>query len=91
MFCFQSLNKDDSSSQGDNKENYKLCRVIMPDGATTVIYAKPGVTIRESLKPLCDKRGMSVGSIDVLQVGSEKVMFYNCYSELSFCSFCLDF
>ncbi|XP_013409534.1 uncharacterized protein LOC106173091 isoform X2 [Lingula anatina] len=70
----ESLNKDDTSSQGDNKENYKLCRVILPDGATTVIYAKPGQTVKDAVLSLCEKRGLILATLDVLIVGSEKAL-----------------
>jgi hypothetical protein len=45
----------------------------MPDGSTTVVGTRQGQTINYILGKLCEKRGLSVASVDVFLLGSEKV------------------
>lgn len=51
----------------------KFCRVILPDGSTTVVCTKPGQNIRTVLGRLCEKRGLSIAAVDVFLLGSDKV------------------
>ncbi|KAK7494735.1 hypothetical protein BaRGS_00014133 [Batillaria attramentaria] len=53
-------------------EQFKFCRVVMPDGSTTVVCTRPGQSIRTVLGKLCDKRGISIASVEVFLLGSEK-------------------
>lgn len=55
------------------KENQKFCRVILPDKSTTVIYAKPGQTVKDSLAKLCDRRNINMELIEIHQAGTDKV------------------
>ena len=57
----------------EEPEHPKFCRVIMPDGSTTVVGAKQGQTINYVLGKMLDKRGLSIASVDVFLVGSDKV------------------
>ena len=45
----------------------------MPDGSTTVVGAKQGQTINYVLGKMLDKRGLSIASVDVFLLGSDKV------------------
>ncbi|VDI53898.1 regulator of G-protein signaling [Mytilus galloprovincialis] len=56
----------------NDEQNFKFCRVIMPDGSTTVVCARPGQTIRTVLGKLCDKRSLSIAGVDVFLLGSDK-------------------
>ena len=51
----------------------KFCRVVMPDTSTTVVCTRPGHNIRNVLGKLCDKRNLSIASVDVFLLGSDKV------------------
>ena len=69
-----TMRKAATKVQTDNDEqNFKFCRVIMPDGSTTVVCARPGQTIRTVLGKLCDKRSLSIAGVDVFLLGSDKV------------------
>ena len=56
-----------------NEGQFKFCRVVLPDGSTTVVCAKPGQTIRAVLGKLCEKRGLSIAAVDVFMLGADKV------------------
>ncbi|XP_069139918.1 regulator of G-protein signaling 14-like [Argopecten irradians] len=56
----------------ETDDNFKFCRVILPDGSTTVVCAKPGQRIRSVLGKLCDKRSLSIAAVDVFLLGSDK-------------------
>lgn len=67
-FIAQTKDKD-----GTEEKNMKFCRVILPDGSTTVVCTKPGQNIRTVLGRLCEKRGLSIAAVDVFLLGSDKV------------------
>ena len=77
MILFQDDMSDDSSSHshsGSGREN-KFCRMILPDGSTTVVYAKSGQTIRSVLHKQCERRNMQMSAMEVFHVGSDKVRY----------------
>ncbi|XP_041370703.1 regulator of G-protein signaling 12-like isoform X2 [Gigantopelta aegis] len=55
-----------------NEGQFKFCRVVLPDGSTTVVCAKPGQSIRAVLGKLCEKRGLSIAAVDVFMLGADK-------------------
>jgi len=57
----------------EEPEQPRFCRVIMPDGSTAVVGTKQGQTISYVLGKLCERRGLSIASVDVFLLGSEKV------------------
>ncbi|XP_064600347.1 regulator of G-protein signaling loco-like [Liolophura sinensis] len=57
--------------------NYKFCRIILPDGSSTVVCAKPGQSTHSVLSKLCEKRNFSVASLDVFLAGSDKALDLN--------------
>ncbi|XP_045189698.2 regulator of G-protein signaling 12-like isoform X2 [Mercenaria mercenaria] len=61
----------------EEPEQPRFCRVIMPDGSTTVVGTRQGQTINYILGKLCEKRGLSVASVDVFLLGSEKPLNLN--------------
>ncbi|XP_060064951.1 regulator of G-protein signaling loco-like isoform X2 [Ylistrum balloti] len=62
----------ESKEDKETEDNFKFCRVILPDGSTTVVCAKPGQRIRSVLGKLCDKRSLSIAAVDVFLLGSDK-------------------
>lgn len=68
-----TMRKEATKVTNDNDEhNFKFCRVIMPDGSTTVVCARPGQSIRTVLGKLCEKRSLSIAGVDVFLLGSDK-------------------
>ena len=71
-----TMRKEATKVTTENEENnYKFCRVIMPDGSTTVVCARPGQSIRTVLGKLCEKRSLSIAGVDVFLLGSDKVHY----------------
>ncbi|CAG5131037.1 unnamed protein product [Candidula unifasciata] len=62
---------------GGPESQVKFCRVILPDGSTTVVCAKPGQTSRSVLSKLCEKRSISISNVDVFLVGTDKAVDLN--------------
>ncbi|KAL3863634.1 hypothetical protein ACJMK2_005384 [Sinanodonta woodiana] len=56
----------------DTDEQPKFCRVILPDGSTTVVCTRAGQTINIVLGKLCEKRNMTIASVDIFLLGSDK-------------------
>lgn len=87
LLCIQDINLFACNLQSDEelgshqaimKESYKFCRVTLPDNSTTVLYAKPGQSVRATIGKLCDRRNINLASLEVLETGSDKVDFYYC-------------
>jgi hypothetical protein len=70
VLIFVSQTKDKDAPE---EKNVKFCRVILPDGSTTVVCAKPGQNVRTVLGRLCEKRSLSIAAVDVFLLGSDKV------------------
>ncbi|XP_061194561.1 regulator of G-protein signaling 12-like isoform X2 [Saccostrea echinata] len=68
----QANTKEVKDKDGTEEKNMKFCRVILPDGSTTVVCTKPGQNIRTVLGRLCEKRSLSIAAVDVFQLGSDK-------------------
>uniref|UniRef100_S4RPL4 RBD domain-containing protein n=1 Tax=Petromyzon marinus TaxID=7757 RepID=S4RPL4_PETMA len=49
-----------------------LCRVLLPDGSSAVITVSAELSVREALRPLCDKRGLTVVALDVFLVNGDR-------------------
>ncbi|XP_078449410.1 regulator of G-protein signaling 14-like isoform X3 [Lampetra planeri] len=49
-----------------------LCRVLLPDGSSAVITVSAELSVREALRPLCDKRGLAVVALDVFLVNGDR-------------------
>jgi hypothetical protein len=58
----------DNSADHNQGDKVKFCRVILPEGSTTVVSAKPGQTIANVLDKLCAKRSISIVSVDAFVV-----------------------
>ncbi|GFO30557.1 regulator of G-protein signaling 12 [Plakobranchus ocellatus] len=64
-------------SQELPESQFKFCRIVMPDGSTTVVCAKPGQSTRYVLSKLCEKRSISLASVDVFLLGSDRLLDLN--------------
>lgn len=51
----------------------KYCCVFLPDGTASLTPARPGVTIRNMLTGLCEKRGLPLKDIIIYLHGKDKV------------------
>ncbi|XP_061412588.1 regulator of G-protein signaling 12-like isoform X2 [Lethenteron reissneri] len=51
-----------------------LCRVLLPDGSSAVITVSAELSVREALRPLCDKRGLAVVALDVFLVNGDRLV-----------------
>lgn len=70
----QSHRKSLGSSEGENESRPgKYCCVYLPDGTASLALARPGLTIRDMLAGICEKRGLSLPDIKVYLVGNEQV------------------
>lgn len=47
--------------------------MYLPDGTASLAQAQPGLTIRDMLAGICEKRGLSLPDIKVFLVGNEQV------------------
>lgn len=51
----------------------KYCCVYLPDGTASLASVRPGLSIRDMLAGICEKRGFSPSDIKVYLVGNEQV------------------
>lgn len=51
----------------------KYCCVYLPDGTASLAAVRPGLSIRDMLAGICEKRGFSLPDIKVYLVGNEQV------------------
>lgn len=59
--------------QGASADNvYSLCRVILTDGATTIVQTRPGETVGQLVERLLEKRNLVYPYYDVVFQGSTK-------------------
>lgn len=61
----------------DNRSS--LCRVILANGATTIVQTRNNETIRELVERLLDKRGITYQSFEAFLVGNNKVRLDFCF------------
>ena len=62
-----------SVTSGEGESCCTLCRVILPDGATTVVQTRNSETIRDLVLRLLDKRGLHYSAFDVFAGANIKV------------------
>ena len=55
------------------KETARLVRVLLPDTSTTMISARPGLTIRNAVNKLFERRNVKVVAFDVYDDATDKV------------------
>ncbi|XP_012254284.2 regulator of G-protein signaling loco isoform X3 [Athalia rosae] len=78
----QSFNKNSISSceghSNDKKESHSkctgLCRVILPDGSTTVVPTSHSESIKDVVTRLLDKRALRYSNYDVLILATEETV-----------------
>ncbi|XP_022420088.2 regulator of G-protein signaling 14 isoform X2 [Delphinapterus leucas] len=69
----ESYRKSLGSSEGESESRPgKYCCVYLPDGTASLALARPGLTIRDMLEGICEKRGLSLPDIKVYLVGNEQ-------------------
>ncbi|XP_023582229.1 regulator of G-protein signaling 14 isoform X1 [Trichechus manatus latirostris] len=69
----QSHRKSLGSAEGESESRPgKYCCVYLPDGTASLALARPGLTIRDMLAGICEKRGLSLSDIKVYLVGKEQ-------------------
>ncbi|XP_005376484.1 PREDICTED: regulator of G-protein signaling 14 [Chinchilla lanigera] len=69
----QSHRKSLGSTEGETESRPgKYCCVYLPDGTASLTLARPGLTIRDMLAGICEKRGLSLPDIKVYLVGNEQ-------------------
>ena len=74
--------KDDtmtSSAARTGGEDQKFLRVALPDGSTTMIYAKPNTTVRAAIAKLCERRNLDINMVDVYSQRTSKVSEVTCH------------
>ncbi|XP_064630120.1 regulator of G-protein signaling 12-like isoform X2 [Lineus longissimus] len=49
-------------------------KVVLPDGTTSTLSPSKGQTVKSLVSKLCEKKGLSVVSIDVYPLGSDKAL-----------------
>jgi len=50
---------------GDVSQTGELCRVILPDGATTVVSTVRGETVKQMVAKLLEKRGVQISTFEI--------------------------
>ncbi|KAM6150227.1 regulator of G-protein signaling 14 [Erethizon dorsatum] len=69
----ESHRKSLGSTEGEIESRPgKYCCVYLPDGTASLALARPGLTIRDMLAGICEKRGLSLPDIKVYLVGNEQ-------------------
>ncbi|XP_012058166.1 PREDICTED: regulator of G-protein signaling loco [Atta cephalotes] len=86
----QSFNKHSVSSY-DGQMNEKkdarskctgLCRVILPDGSTTVVTTSQTESIKDVVTRLLDKRALRYSNYDVLILATDEMVDTKCFSSV---------
>ncbi|XP_030744607.1 regulator of G-protein signaling 14 [Echinops telfairi] len=67
----KSLGSAEGESEGQGRPG-KYCCVYLPDGTASLALARPGLTIRDMLAGICEKRGLSLSDIKVYLVGKDQ-------------------
>jgi hypothetical protein len=81
--------------QGDNRHSVpvwervrecsKICSMTLPDGSCSSVTLRPGATIREVLRDLCQSLRINMAAVDLFLVGGEKVSQTHDGSQHSYC------
>ncbi|XP_055756540.1 regulator of G-protein signaling 12-like [Salvelinus fontinalis] len=71
-----------SKTEGDNRHSVpvwervrecsKICSMTLPDGSCSSVTLRPGATIREVLRDLCQSLRINMAAVDLFLVGGEK-------------------
>ncbi|KAM3925397.1 regulator of G-protein signaling 14 [Leptodactylus fuscus] len=77
MSSFSGKSEHDSASQGSTEHDadskpIKYCCVYLPDGTASLTAVRPGLTIREMLAGVCEKRGYNSSDVKVYLAGNEQ-------------------
>ncbi|XP_075065296.1 regulator of G-protein signaling 14 isoform X4 [Mixophyes fleayi] len=74
-FSGKENDSDSLSNMEREAENrhIKYCCVYLPDGTASLTAVRPGLTIREMLAGVCEKRGYSPSDVKVYLAGNEQM------------------
>ncbi|XP_011707290.1 PREDICTED: regulator of G-protein signaling loco [Wasmannia auropunctata] len=85
----QSFTKSVSSCDGQTNEKRDarskctgLCRVILPDGSTTVVTTSQTESIKDVVTRLLDKRALRFSNYDVLILATDEMVDTKCFSSV---------
>ncbi|XP_062942349.1 regulator of G-protein signaling 14 isoform X2 [Cynocephalus volans] len=62
-----------TESESENRPG-KYCCVYLPDGTASLALVRSGLTIRDMLAGICEKRGLSLPDIKVYLMGNEQAL-----------------
>ncbi|XP_073710519.1 regulator of G-protein signaling 14a isoform X2 [Misgurnus anguillicaudatus] len=69
--CSVSISDPEALSSGSPTAD-KYCCVYLPDGTASLASAKPGLTLREMVSGLCEKRGFPLSDVHLYLQGKDK-------------------
>ncbi|XP_051505413.1 regulator of G-protein signaling 14-like isoform X2 [Myxocyprinus asiaticus] len=69
--CSVAISDPEALSSGSPTAD-KYCCVYLPDGTASLAPAKPGLTLRDMLSSLCEKRGFPLKDVVIYLRGKEK-------------------
>ncbi|XP_055908675.1 regulator of G-protein signaling loco isoform X2 [Eupeodes corollae] len=77
LSSFDTLPQCTLTNTSDDIKACCLCRVILCDGATTIVQTKPDETVRQLVERLLEKRGISYQLFDVILNSTNKPIDLN--------------
>ncbi|KAK7864651.1 hypothetical protein R5R35_012421 [Gryllus longicercus] len=69
----KSHSKSVTSGELPERESCALCRVILPDGATTVVQTRRNECVKDLVNRLLEKRGLHYSSFEVFMGNSDRL------------------
>ncbi|XP_065130312.2 regulator of G-protein signaling 14a isoform X1 [Paramisgurnus dabryanus] len=69
--CSVSISDPEALSSGSPTAD-KYCCVYLPDGTASLASAKPGLTLRDMVSGLCEKRGFPLSDVHLYLQGKDK-------------------
>lgn len=82
LSSFDTLPQCTLNNTSDDVKACCLCRVILSDGATTIVQTRTGETVRQLVERLLEKRGISYQFFDVILNTTNKSVDLNASSQI---------
>lgn len=82
LSSFDTLPQCTLTNTSDDIKACCLCRVILSDGATTIVQTKPDETVRQLVERLLEKRGISYQLFEVILNSTNKTVDLNASSQI---------
>ncbi|NP_001089606.1 regulator of G-protein signaling 12 S homeolog [Xenopus laevis] len=60
------------SSVQEREKSSKQCYISLPDGSSSAMLVKPGLSIKDMLSGLCEKHGFNIAAVDLFLIGGNK-------------------